>query len=101
MAHGKSSGGSQGKTGRHREPLLHYDLTVDLHGYYVEDAERELDKIIDANEGCGILVIHGHGTGALKTELRKWLSSHNLVKEVLHGEDINIPGGDGVTVIRT
>ena len=74
--------------------------TLDLRGFRVEDAldalERRLDEASLANISP-ITVIHGHGTGALKSAVREYLSISPYVKEFHAGE--NTEGGDGVSVI--
>lgn len=45
-------------------PRTFYDVRLDLHGMFSEEAMRKVEKTIAANPGRSILVIHGHGTGA-------------------------------------
>lgn len=74
--------------------------TLDLRGYKVEDAldslEFYLDKASLANLTC-VTVIHGHGTGALKSAVRDFLSTSPYVAKYRPGEDSE--GGDGVSVV--
>lgn len=74
--------------------------TLDLRGLKVEDAlddlENYLDKASLANLAC-VTVIHGHGTGALKSAVREFLSTSPYVAKFRPGEDTE--GGDGVSVI--
>lgn len=74
--------------------------TLDLRGLKVEDAlddlENYLDKASLANLAC-VTVIHGHGTGALKSAVREFLSTSPYVAKFRSGE--NAEGGDGVSVI--
>ncbi len=74
--------------------------TLDLRGYKVEEAldslESYLDKASLANLAC-VTVIHGHGTGALKSAVRDFLSTSPYVAKFRAGEDSE--GGDGVSVI--
>ena len=76
-----------------------YDITVDLHGYILEDAILELERIIYAGKYNSALIIHGRGKGILKDGLRKYLRESNYIKEFYPGENLNIPGSDGVTVV--
>ena len=84
-------------------PRTFYDVRLDLHGMYSEEAMRKVEKTIAANPGRSILVIHGHGTGVLRNSVRNALRMHRLplVRAYVFGEDINAPGLDGVTVIYT
>ena len=74
--------------------------TLDLRGYKVEDAldslEFYLDKASLANLAC-VTVIHGHGTGALKSAVRDFLSTSPYVAKFRPGEDTE--GGDGVSIV--
>ncbi len=81
-----------------------YDLTVDLHGMCVEEAMTLLTGIINRNRkpGRSILVVHGNGTGTLRSHVRGALRSGRLpCRTFFFGEDIGAPGLDGVTVIHT
>ncbi len=74
--------------------------TLDLRGYKVEDAldslEFYLDKASLANLAC-VTIIHGHGTGALKSAVRDFLSTSPYVAKFRPGEDSE--GGDGVSIV--
>ena len=74
--------------------------TLDLRGYRVEDAldslEFYLDKASLANLSP-VHIIHGHGTGALKSAIRDFLSTSPYVAKFRPGEDGE--GGDGVSII--
>lgn len=74
--------------------------TLDLRGYKVEDAldslEFYLDKASLANLAC-VTIIHGHGTGALKSAVRDFLSTSPYVAKFRPGEDAE--GGDGVSIV--
>lgn len=74
--------------------------TLDLRGLKVEDAlddlENYLDKASLANLAC-VTVIHGHGTGALKSAVREFLSTSPYAAKFRPGEDAE--GGDGVSVV--
>ena len=66
----------------------------------VEEALDELEKYLDkaslANLAC-ITIIHGHGTGALKSAVRDFLSTSPYVAKYRAGEDSE--GGDGVSIV--
>lgn len=74
--------------------------TLDLRGLKVEDSldslESYLDKASLANLAC-VTIIHGHGTGALKSAVRDFLASSPYVAKFRPGEDSE--GGDGVSVV--
>ncbi len=74
--------------------------TLDLRGYRVEDAldslEFYLDKASLANLSV-VSIIHGHGTGALKSAVRDFLSTSPYVAKYRVGEDAE--GGDGVSIV--
>ena len=82
--------------------LKKYDIsnTLDLRGERVEEAldnlEAYLDKASLANLSP-VYIIHGHGTGALKSAVRDFISTSPYVAKFRVGEDTE--GGDGVSVI--
>src|SRR5205085_11910874 len=58
------------------------DNTLDLRGERVDDAIARLDKFLDEAlqhgwDGC--FVLHGHGTGALRSAVREHLARHPSV----------------------
>jgi DNA mismatch repair protein MutS2 len=73
---------------------------LDLRGQMAEEALRELDQYLDRAVLAGfkqVSIIHGKGTGALRTSVQKFLRKHRLVKMYrlgAYGE-----GGSGVTVV--
>ena len=79
---------------------LNLSNTLDLRGYRVEDAldslEFYLDKASLANL-TPVTIIHGHGTGALKSAIRDFLSTSPYVAKFRPGDDTE--GGDGVSII--
>ena len=86
---------------RKRRPLSFYDLEIDLHGKNTDEAITVIEETVFANGPASILIIHGRGDGILRREVRKYLSESKYVKTVLPGEENNIIGGDGVTVVYT
>ena len=82
--------------------LKKYDIsnTLDLRGERVEEAldnlENYLDKASLANLSP-VYIIHGHGTGALKSAVRDYVSTSPYVAKYRIGEDAE--GGDGVCVV--
>ena len=74
---------------------------VDVRGLRVEEALDIVDTRIDRAllQGAPWLrIIHGHGTGALKTALRKRLTANRSVKRHRPGD--RTEGGDGATVVE-
>ena len=73
---------------------------LDLRGYRVEDALDELERYLDKASLVNltpVTIIHGHGTGALKSSVRDFLSDSPYVAKFRPGEDSE--GGDGVSVV--
>jgi DNA mismatch repair protein MutS2 len=72
-----------------------------VRGLRAEEAQARLvyflDRLYAAGEKTAFLV-HGHGTGALKTSLRAYLGECPYVESFQAAEPHR--GGDGVTVIR-
>jgi DNA mismatch repair protein MutS2 len=75
------------------------DTTLDLRGERVEDALGRVDAFIDrllgGSEGVGF-VLHGHGTGALKSHVREHLRASAYVEHSRPAEADE--GGDAFTV---
>lgn len=81
-------------------PLRPSSTTVDLRGLRTEDALRELRSALDAHyqgDAREVVVLHGHGTGALKKAVREELASSAYVASSRSGGAHE--GGDGVTVL--
>ena len=74
---------------------------LDLRGERVEEALDNLEAYLDkASLGnlSPVYIIHGHGTGALKSAVRDFLSTSPYVAKFRVGEDTE--GGDGVSVVE-
>lgn len=74
--------------------------TLDLRGFRVEEALDELEAYLDKASMVNltpVFIIHGHGTGALKSCVRDFLSTSPYVAKYRAGE--NVEGGDGVSVV--
>lgn len=74
--------------------------TLDLRGFRVEEALDELEAYLDKASLVNltpVYIIHGHGTGALKSAVRDFLSTSPYVAKYRVGE--NAEGGDGVSVV--
>ena len=75
--------------------------TIDLRGMRVEEGLRVMDRELDRMVRSGILtvvVIHGHGTGAMKEAVRASLSQSLYAADFRPGDSGE--GGDGVTIVR-
>jgi DNA mismatch repair protein MutS2 len=75
------------------------DTTLDVRGNRVDDAVAQVDQFVDESLLAGrdaIFVVHGHGTGALRSAIRSHLQTHKAIEKLRAGEQSE--GGDGVTV---
>lgn len=74
---------------------------VDIRGMYPDDAIEAVEKFImrAQHEGLNeVIIIHGHGTGVLKREVRNYLKRQKDIKSFDSGREMS--GGDGVTVVK-
>lgn len=74
---------------------------LDLRGKMVEEAIADIDKYLDNALLAGykqVYLIHGKGTGALRSGVQNYLRSHRVVKSFRLGE--HSEGGSGVTVVE-
>ena len=77
------------------------ETTLNLHGQHIEDAIPALDQFLNRAAAAGhiqVVVVHGHGTGALRNAIREYLTASPLVESYRPGEPHE--GGNGVTVIE-
>jgi DNA mismatch repair protein MutS2 len=73
---------------------------LDVRGLRVEELLREVERYLDSRYAEGeaeCLILHGHGTGALKQALRDHLSGSPYVSSFRPGD--RHEGGDAVTVV--
>ena len=80
---------------------FHVSLELDLRGERYENALARVDKYIDDALLAGyprVSIIHGKGTGALRTGVQEYLKNHRSVKHIRFGEAGE--GGTGVTVVE-
>jgi DNA mismatch repair protein MutS2 len=71
-----------------------------VRGLRAEDALREVEQFLDRTYRGGeaaALILHGHGTGALKAAIREYLDRSPYVRMYRPGDSSE--GGDGVTVV--
>lgn len=74
--------------------------TLDLRGKRVDDGMADLVQFLDDNlltNTSPLMIIHGHGTGAMKNAVRQHLHT-NMPKGSYRSGDIH-EGGDGVTMV--
>ncbi len=74
---------------------------VDLHRLTVAEALPKLDQFLNTAFQAGLYrvwVVHGKGTGVLRLEVGRYLSSHPLVKS--YGLADRYHGGIGVTQVE-
>lgn len=74
--------------------------TLDLRGERVDAALAKLERFLDTLSVEGIspgMIIHGHGTGAVKSASRDFLSTCRYISNFRPGELYE--GGDGVTIV--
>ncbi|MFD1706363.1 endonuclease MutS2 [Siminovitchia sediminis] len=79
----------------------HVSLELDIRGERYEDALHKVEKYIDdallANYPR-VSIIHGKGTGALRSGVAEFLKHHRSVKRIRLGEAGE--GGSGVTIVE-
>ena len=74
---------------------------LDLHRLTVEEAIPKIDDFLRDMYQAGIhhaLIIHGKGTGVLRQEVSRYLSSHPLVKSYCPADRYH--GGIGATEVE-
>jgi DNA mismatch repair protein MutS2 len=75
--------------------------TIDLRGKRADDAYGLVEQFVDScalNRVSPLMIIHGHGTGAIKSVVREFLSSCRYANRQRSGETFE--GGDGVTIVE-
>ena len=81
-------------------PIQTSDNRCDLRGLRVDEAVAMAEQFLDRCLNGGLRVafmIHGHGTGALRSAVRKAMETSHYVRRVRPGEPGE--GGEGVTVV--
>ena len=99
------SGGGATDTGNAGEIRLERARSVasslDLRGARVDEALEALSRYLDDAALAGldkVLIIHGMGTGAVRTAVRATAADHPLVRSIRPGE--RGEGGDGATIVE-
>ena len=75
--------------------------TVDVRGQRADEALRSVEAFLDraALDGASpVFVVHGHGTGALRKEIRAYLERSPYVARFVPGDPRQ--GGDGATIVE-
>lgn len=87
---------------RDETPVRTESTTCDVRGMRVDEAltrvEGFIDKLLAEGDPAGF-ILHGHGTGALKSAIRAHLAKHRFVAKSSVAEDDQ--GGDAFTVVWT
>ncbi len=78
-----------------------YQRKIDLHGLHVDLALTRIEAIVYKERGIRLEIVHGCGHGILRRAVREFLASCPCAMRVDYGEEINIPGGSGVTIVYT
>ncbi len=76
------------------------DNTCDVRGMRAHEALEKVERFLDGQferDRSIAFIIHGHGTGALKREVRQWLRSSRYARDQRPGQ--RHEGGDGVTAV--
>ncbi|WAS97544.1 endonuclease MutS2 [Nannocystis punicea] len=76
------------------------DNSVDVRGARADDALRAIDRFLDEamqKDREVVVVIHGHGTGALRKAVREFLAEQPFIRRTRPG--MQAEGGEGVTVV--
>ena len=75
------------------------DSTIDVRGQRADEAVANVDRFLDESLMASrdvAFIVHGHGTGALRTAIRTHLTTHKGIQTFRAGEPNE--GGDGITV---
>lgn len=84
-----------------KNKTFYFDRELDFHGYTREEALSKLEELVFTSSSETLLIIHGKGAGILKHAVRAFVRQNTHIKSYEFGENLNLPGGDGVTVIYT
>lgn len=97
---GRGSGPSRSGSVRVRAEAVEFERELNLIGRASDDVDTEVHRFVEEALAGGlrfIRIVHGHGTGRLKTAVREALKGHPGIAAV---EDaVQAQGGAGATVI--
>ncbi|GAB1252090.1 endonuclease MutS2 [Porphyromonas miyakawae] len=82
------------------EKRMHFKTELDLRGMRAAEALVAVDYFLDDAVQMGVpqvRLLHGTGTGALRSSIREWLASKPFVKS-FRDEDVRF-GGTGITIV--
>lgn len=82
-------------------PARPTSMTLDLHGYRVEEALKEVDRFLDRSLLAGfphVKICHGAGTGRLYKAIHEYLRQHPSVKTYRFATADE--GGGGMTIVE-
>ncbi|MFX4261375.1 endonuclease MutS2 [Pelotomaculum propionicicum] len=97
----KTGGGQSEVAGMILDKARDISVELDLRGQYAEEAVLLVEKYLDDADLAGlprVSLIHGKGTGSLRTAVHKLLKGHRRVKSFRLGE--HGEGGYGVTIVE-
>lgn len=100
---GARGAGSPRPAGAARGPGLDDDVPLEIVviGKTVDEALPEIDRFLDRAAMAGrneVRIVHGHGTGRLRSAVRRFLAGHAHVAS--HRPGAPREGGDGATVVE-
>lgn len=84
-----------------REQPTRFEQKIDIRGYTISEAEKELDLFLDAAimaNASFLTILHGKGSGALRQVVREKLKEFPNILEISHPP--REQGGDGVTIVK-
>ncbi|MBM3381585.1 MAG: hypothetical protein FJY29_03995 [Betaproteobacteria bacterium] len=76
------------------------DNTIDVRGHLVDTALEHVERFLDKswrNDQHTVVIVHGHGTGRIKTALREFLQECGYALRFRPGTSGE--GGDGATIV--